>query len=431
MQSCVRTKGSLPLRVAAIIVWCGCGVMTAYAQVQAGRIVGTIYDPNKAVVPGATVTVKDLATNVSKQVVTNDAGDYVITPLDPGIYSVSATASGFETTVRSGSEVGLAQEGRVELQLKLGATNTQVEVTSLAPLLNTESGSLGQVITTNQIVDLPLNGRGFHELGQLTPGAVLLGATGNVQLVRPEYVNGEVIGGVRGSQTTFLVDGVDVTEQHQGGTWIEPSIDSLQEFSVQQNAYSSEYKRAGGSFNATTKSGNNQFHGNLFEFLRNDYLDARNFFSLKRDILKRHQFGGTLGGPLIVPRLYNGKDKTFFFMSYQAMRLRQGSPANSTVPTPAQRDGDFSAPGLNTIYDPLTTVPNPSGGGTIRTPFPGKVIPKNKLAPQALFFLPYIPIPNTALGTAVYSPNQALRREEIMLRADRQLNTSNTLFVRW
>src|SRR2546422_462469 len=189
MQSCVRTKGSLPLRVAAIIVLCGWGCLTAFAQVQSGRIVGTIYDPNKAVVPGATVTVKDLATNVARQVVTNESGDYVITPLDPGIYSVSATASGFETTVRSGIELSVGQGGRVDLQLKLGATNTQVEVTSLAPLLNTESGSLGQVITTNQIVDLPLNGRGFHELGQLTPGAVLLGATGNVQLVRPEYVN--------------------------------------------------------------------------------------------------------------------------------------------------------------------------------------------------------------------------------------------------
>jgi hypothetical protein len=364
-------------------------------------------------------------------VVTNESGDYVVTPLNPGTYTISATAPGFETTVRSGVELIVGQGGRVDLELRLGATNTQVEVTTAALLLNTESGSLGQQITNDQIVGLPLNGRGFHELAQLAPGAVLLAATGNVQLVRPEYVNGEVIGGVRGSQTTFLVDGVDVTEQHQGGTWIEPSIDSLQEFSVQQNAYSSEYKRAGGAYNATTKSGSNKFHGNLFEFLRNDFLDARNFFSPTRAILKRHQFGGTLGGPVVVPHLYDGKDKTFFFMSYQAMRLRQGSPANSTVPSVAQRAGDFSAPGLNTIYDPLTTAPNATGTGVVRTPFPGKQIPANSLAPQALYFLPYIPTPNTALGTAVYSPNQALRREEIMLRADRQITSKDKLFVRW
>lgn len=406
-------------------------ISAAFAQLQSGRIVGTIYDPNKAAVPGARVTVKDTATNISRQVTTNDAGDYVVTPLNPGVYSVSATAPGFETTVRSGIELVVGQGGRVDLDLKLGATNTEVEVTAAALLLNTESGTLGQQITNQQIVGLPLNGRGFHELAQLTPGAVLLAATGNVQLVRPEYVNGEVIGGVAGLQTTFLVDGVDVTEQHQGGTWIEPSIDALQEFSVQQNAYSSEYKRAGGTFNATTKSGTNQLHGNVFEFLRNDYLDARSFFSPTRAILKRHQFGGTLGGPVVVPHLYDGRDKTFFFISYQGMRLRQGLPANSTVPSAAQRAGDFSAPGLNTIYDPLTTGPNPSGSGTVRAPFPGKMIPANRLVSQALFFLPYIPLANTALGTAVYSPNSSLRREELILRADRQITSNHKLFVRW
>ncbi|HYW48183.1 MAG TPA: carboxypeptidase regulatory-like domain-containing protein [Bryobacteraceae bacterium] len=411
------------MRLAAMLVLCG--NMEVFAQVQAGRIVGTIYDPNRAVVPGAVVTVKDSATNISKRVVANEAGDYVVTPLNPGVYSVSATAPGFETSVRSGIELEVGQGGRVDLELTLGAPNTQVEVTSTALLLNTESGSLGSQISNEQLVELPLNGREFHELAQITPGAVLLGATGNVQLVRPEYVNGAVIGGVAGLQTSFLVDGVDVTEQHEGGTWIEPSIDALQEFSVQQNAYSAEFKRAGGAFNATTKSGSNRLHGNAFEFLRNDFLDARNFFSITRAVLKRNQFGGTLGGPVVVPHVYNGKDKTFFFISYQGMRLRQGSPANSTVPSAGERTGDFSAPGLNTIYDPLTTV------GTSRSPFPGKIIPASRLAPQATFFLPYIPLPNTASGTAVYSPNSSLRREELILRADRQITTNNKLFVRW
>src|SRR6266849_4678117 len=190
MHSGVRKQWQWTLRVVAIIAWCCCHSATAFAQVQAGRLIGTIYDPNRAVVPGALVTVKNLDTNASKHVVTNDTGDYVVTPLDPGTYTISATARGFETTVRSGVELAVGQAGRVDLNLSLGTTNTQVEVTAAAALLNTESGTLGQVITTNQIVDLPLNGRGFHELGQLTPGAVLLGATGNVQLVRPEYVNG-------------------------------------------------------------------------------------------------------------------------------------------------------------------------------------------------------------------------------------------------
>lgn len=425
----LRIRGEALVRVAAVILMSG--NMTVSAQIQAGRIVGTIYDPNKAVVPGAVVTVKDQATNITTRVVSNDVGDYVVTPLNPGVYSVTATTAGFETTVKSGIELVVGQGGRVDIELTIGSTNTQVEVTTSAVLLNTESGSLATEISNQQLVDLPLNGREFHELSQTTPGAVLLGATGNVQLVRLEYVNGAVIGGVAGLQTSFLVDGVDVTEQHEGGTWIEPSIDALQEFSVQQSAYSAELKRAGGAFNATTKSGSNKLHGNAFDFLRNDFLDSRSFFSITRAILKRNQFGGTLGGPVVVPRLYNGKDKTFFFVSYQGMRLRQGSPSNSTVPSAAQRDGDFSAPGLNTIYDPLSTVPNAAGTGAVRSPFPGKIIPASRLASQATFFLPYIPLPNTALGTAVYSPNSALRREELILRADRQINSANRLFIRW
>ena len=254
----------------------------AFGQVQSGRIVGTVYDPQHATVPGASIVVKNVATNVTRSVAASATGDYVVTPLNPGNYTITVTSPGFSTTTRSGIELVVGQAMRVDLELQLGAANVEVQVTAEAPLLNTESGSLGQVINNTQIVNLPLNGRSYHELARLTPGAVLLGASGNVQQVRPELVNGNIIGGVKGSQTTFLLDGVDITEQHQGGTWIQTSIDALQEFSVQQNAYSSRvFARAGGSFNATTKSGTNDLHGALFEFLRNDKLDARNYFSPK------------------------------------------------------------------------------------------------------------------------------------------------------
>ena len=172
----------------------------------------------------------------------------------------------------------VGQSSRVELALDLrhaldGGRSRR------SPLLNTESATLSHVVTNEQIVDLPLNGRGFYELAKLTPGAALLPATGNVQTVRPEIVNGNVIGGIGGQQTRFLLDGVDITEEHQGGTWIQTSVDALQEFSVQQNAYSAEFHGAGGTFNAVTKSGSNAFHGSAFEFLRNDAFDARNFFA--------------------------------------------------------------------------------------------------------------------------------------------------------
>ena len=227
-------------------------------------------------------------------------------------------------------------------------------MTAETPLLNTESATLSEVITNEQIVDLPLNGRGFHELARLTSGVALLPPTGNTQPVRPEVVNGNVIGGVAGSQTRFLLDGVDITEEHQGGTWIQTSVDALQEFSVQQNAYSAEFHGAGATFNVTTKSGGNAFHGSIFEFIRNDALDSKNFFAVNKEKLERNQFGGTLGGPVMIPGLYDGRNKTFFFASYEGHRRQQGIVDVSIVPSAAQRQGDFS--GLAPIFDPLTTA---------------------------------------------------------------------------
>ena len=399
---------------------------TATAQVQAGRLVGTVYDPQHATVAGATVTVTETATNLVRRVTADGSGDYVVTPLLPGAYSVSATSPGFQTTVRSGIELTVAQAARVDLELRIGETTTQVEVTTEVALLSTESATLGQVISTKQITDLPLNGRKFTELGRMTPGVTLLPATGNVQRVRPEQVNGNVISGVPGSQTTFLLDGVDVTEQHQGGTWIQTSVDALQEFSVMQNAYSAEYARAGGSFNVSTKSGANRLYGNAFEFLRNGKLDSRDFFAPSRTVLKRNQFGGTLGGPVLIPHIYDGRNKTFFFVSYEGERTRQGLIQNSVVPTAAQQAGNFSATNLNRIYDPLSTA----GTSTVRTLFPGNSIPANRLSPQAIYFNKYIPLANSAAGTAIFAPSYAYNQDNWTMRGDQEINSNNKAFVR-
>ena len=395
----------------------------ALAQVQAGRIVGIVYDPDRAVVPGTTVTVTNTETNIPHVVTTNATGNFVVTPLNPGIYEVSASLEGFQTVVERGIEISVGQSVRVDLRLPLGETTTIVEVTSSTPLLETESGTAGQVLSNRQIVDLPLNGRGFHELARLTPGAASVTATGNVLRIRPEVVNSNTISGVRGSQITFLLDGVDVTEQHQGGTYIQASIDALQEFSVQQNAYSAEYSRAGGFFNATTKSGTNAFHGTLFEFLRNDKLDARGFFAQEREVLKRNQYGGAIGGPII-------RDKTFFFFNYEAMRERVGLLFNNHVPTLAMRAGDFGASNLSRIYDPLSTAPNPSGSGSIRTPFANNRIPGDRLSQQALFFNPFIDEPNSGADRAIFAPSRAVDTDQFTLRVDHRFQGGTALFGR-
>jgi hypothetical protein len=400
---------------------------SAYAQLQAGRIVGTVTDPTNAVISNAQVTVTEEATNVQHKVATSGTGDYVVTPLNPGIYTVRVSAAGFQTAVRSGVEVRVDSSVRIDAALALGDTATQVEIRADAPLLDTESGTLGHVINNKQIVDLPLNGRGFYELARLTPGAALLPGTGNVLRIRPEFVNGTTISGVRGRMISFSLDGMDISEQHQGGTFIQTSIDALQEFKVQQNAYSAEFSRAGGMLNATTKSGSNQIHGVLFEFLRNDKFDARNFFANKREILKRNSFGGTIGGPVVIPKVYNGRDRTFFFGSYEALRERQGLVFNSIVPTAAMKRGDYSAPGLSRIFDPASTTGTPA----TRTQFPGNVIPASRLSSQAAFFARYIPDANTPAGTASFAPSRALDQDQFTVRLDQNVNAANRLFVRW
>ena len=389
------------------------------AQIQAGRIVGTVYDPNKAVVPRAAVVITNTATNQVQALTTNGSGDFVLTPVEPGTYRVEVSAKGFGTAQINNVEVVVGQSARVDVDLRLGDTTTKIEVTATSAMLNTESGTLGQEVTNRQIVDLPLNGRSFYELARLTPGATLLPGTGNLLRIRANYESGTSISGVRGTQTSFYLDGVDTTDHHQGGTLIQTSIDALQEFQIQQSEYSAEFRNAGGVMNGTTKSGTNTFHGVLFEFLRNDKLDSRNFFALQRDVLKRNQFGGGVGGPLSLPKIYNGKNRTFFFVNYEGMRQRAGQVFNSLVPSPAQKSGDFSAAGLNTIYDPTTAAP-----------FPGNTIPANRISPQAQFFAKYLSDPNSG-NRAIFAPSQVLDQDQFTVRVDQTISSNHRAFVRY
>jgi hypothetical protein len=385
---------------------------SARAQLSSGRIVGTVSDPSHAPVPQATVVVTDTATGLSITVNTSERGDYVVTPLNPRVYRVTVTLDGFQTTVVDAVEVQVGQSARVDVELKIGVINESTMVTAGVPLLDTESGTLGHVVTNTQIVNLPLNGRSFYELARLTPGAVLLPGGGNLLRIRANYISGTAVSGVRGSQTTFMLDGVDVTDHHQGGSLIQTSVDALQEFKVQQSAYSAEFSQAGGALNATTKSGSEKLHGALFDFMRNDMFDARNFFALETEELKRQQFGGTLGGPLLHKR-------TFFFASYEGMRERQGVVFNNIVPTAAMRAGDFRA-SSRTIYDPLT-----------RLPFPNNVIPASRLSPQAIYFARFLPDPNTASGTFTWAPVRALNSDQVTIRIDQTLSERTRIFGRY
>jgi hypothetical protein len=215
----------------SILLICAClmaGSVTCFAQLQAGRIVGQVFDPQHAAVPGATVTVTNTATNVAETVKTGASGNYVVTSLNPGTYSVSATAEGFQTEVRNGIDLTVGQAAEVDLNLQIGAANTKVVVTSAGPILQTQSGSLDLAVSNTQVESLPLNGRQFTQLAQLSPGVAPLPASGNTQNVRPENLNGNVFDGISGQETYFLLDGADITAHHEGGTQIMTSIDALQ-----------------------------------------------------------------------------------------------------------------------------------------------------------------------------------------------------------
>jgi hypothetical protein len=392
-------------------------IQSLLGQVQAGRIVGTVTDPNKAVVPNAKVVVTNTGTNQARNLKSNGAGEFVLTPVDPGFYDVAITASGFGTSEVKGVQVLVGQSARVDVELKIGDVATRVEVTAAAPLVNTESGTLGQDINSKQIVDLPLNSRSFYQLASLTPGATAMPPTGNTIPIRANNENGTGISGVKGTMTSFYLDGVDITDHHQGGTLIQTSIDALQEFQIQQSEYSAEFRNAGGVINATTRSGGSRFNGGAFEFLRNDQLDSRNFFSLTRAVLKRNQFGGQVGGPLSLPHVR--AHKTFFFVNYEGWRQRAGQVFNNIVPSVAQKTGNFSAAGLNKIYDQLSGAP-----------FPGNIIPASRISAPAQFFAAYIPDPNS--GThAIFGPSQSLDQDQFTIRIDQTITDKHRAFVRW
>jgi hypothetical protein len=310
------------------------------AQVDRGAIVGVVTDSAGALVAGAKVTVTNLAANQSTTLTTDDEGNYAAKLLRIGAYSVTAEKEGFRKTVEPSVDVGVNQIVRVDLSLKVGSASETVEVTGAAPLLQTESSSLGTIETARRISELPLNGRNFIQLAYLGPGANG-GQTGsNVSggVFENERANEAVsVNGLRVSNNNFLLNGVDNNEFGLGGTVALPPPDAIQEFRTEENSMSAEFGRGGAAVNVVLKSGANQIHGGAYEFIRNSAIDARNYFNTEPDdkpTFQRNQFGFFLGGPI-------KKDKTFIFGDYEGSRLREGGTFTSTVPNADERLGDF------------------------------------------------------------------------------------------
>src|SRR5277367_129270 len=308
------------------------------ANAQTAQFSGRVTDPQGAVIQGAEVRVVNQATGIERRNETNADGIYSVPFLLPGVYQIFVQGKGFTTTSSEPLTLSVGQSLTFDVQLRVGSSQQQVEVSSSVPVVDTTTSSLSTIETTERIVDLPLNGRNFVQLAWLGAGAnqgaqnngALRGTTDNNRPGIQVAVNG-----LTSFDNNFLLDGIDNNEIGQGTLIIQPAPDAISEFRVEENSMRAEYGRGGATVNVVLKSGTNRFHGGVYEFLRNDVLDARNYFDPARPPFQRNQFGGLLGGPIL-------RNRTFFFVDYEGERIRQGVSHISTVPTARMHQGDFS-----------------------------------------------------------------------------------------
>jgi len=349
------------------------------AQSTTASLTGHIQDPTGAGVPEAIVKVQNEATNGERTTKATAEGDFTVTNLQPGRYTVTVQHPGFNRLERKAVELNVDQAARLTLKLTVGSVIETVEVSGGGLLINTENAVQGEVIALKELQEIPLDGRDYSDLAYQVPGVERTAQSGQGSSF--------AINGARSDNTNFVLDGFNDQGIHNGDIEVRPPLDSFQEFRVQTSNYAAEFGRlAGGVVTMVLKSGSNQPHGSLFEFLRNDALDARNFFAASKPELRRNQFGATLAGPVWLPRIYNGKDKTFFLMSWESFRGIDGLSKLAVVPTALEDAGNFSqtfdATGkLKLVKDPLATG-NCTATDTSAC-FPGNKIPASRIVPAA------------------------------------------------
>jgi hypothetical protein len=400
-------------RVCLWLLWSLGMASLAAAQVGGGALTGDVSDQAGAAVPGATVTITAVGTNLARTSITGSDGRYAIPGLAPGTYQVRVELNGFRPLTRDGIRLATGETVRLDLELAVGGVAEAITVRADAPLLRSETSGLGQVVDNRRVVDLPLNGRSFISLASLAPGVAL-----------PPGSPLPRINGGRPRTNEYLFDGISVLQPEPGQVAFFPNIDAIQEFKIESNSPPAEFGRfSGGVVNLTTKSGGNAIRGTVFEFFRDDALNARNFFASTNRIkpsYQRNQFGGVIGGPI-------RRNRTFFFADYQGQRQTIGRTVISTVPTLLQRQGVFTeaiAGRVPAIYDPATTVPG-AAGGAARSPFPGNTIPVERMDPVARTLLQRYPLP-TGAGTAnnyARVGDETVNHDQFSLRIDHRFAT--------
>ncbi len=403
----------------------GCALMLLFGLTSSafgqgtGDIVGRVGDASGAVVPGASVTATNLATNIARTAVTSENGDYTFTLLPIGNYEVKTELAGFQTRT-SRITLGTGDRARVDFKLELGTVSENITVAGAAPLLQTDTSQVASRLTQEVVQNAPIAGRNIINIVQLTPGASEGAANATISGNRPDdrrQTSAVSINGNPENDNLQLVDGLDNTERVMGGMGIKPSIDAIQEVVVQTNLYSAENGRTlGGVVNIITKSGGNDYRGSAFYYLRNQRFDARDFFASSKPVNHLNQFGGSLGGPL-------RSNRTFFFLDYDHARIRKDVPFVVTVPTARMHSGDFSelsAP----IYDPTSSP---------RVAFPGNFIPANRLDPMAVRLMSLYPQPNRPglANNFAYNGEGWQNNQTTDARVDHRFNDKDSIFARY
>jgi len=378
-------------------------------QAFLGSISGIVTDASGAVIAGAKVTVTDVDRNTVYTAASNETGLYVVPQMSIGRYRIVVERTGFRTHTLNDFPLSAGQRAAIDVSLAVGAEAVEVTVTAAPQLVEGTTTTLSGTLSTKSIQDLPLNNRNIFALTSLIPGVFQTKTLSGVD--DTFYGNHFIINGTQEATSDMILDGVSISVNHNvpniPSISAIPSVEAIEEMKVLTNSFSAEYGRTGGGVVIMlTKSGTNTVHGSAFEFLRNSVMDANNFFSNRNNVplasFKRNQYGGSVGGPIVLPKLYNGRSKTFWFATYEGMKRRVAKDATYSLPTELQRIGDFSqtfnaAGARMIIYDPFSTVPDPSRPGTYtRTPFSGNIVPTARLNPVALNMQKYYPLPNRA-----------------------------------
>jgi hypothetical protein len=416
-------------RIGVFVVVFLLAAIAAFSQVDAARIAGLVRDGSGSIVSAAQVAFRNRDTGWAEKVVTNGDGLYVSPPLAPGDYEVEIVAPGFAPVVQN-LRLEVAQRASVDVSLKPGAVKEVVNVEAAAAEVSADTSTLSNLRTETSVKNLPLNGRNFAELMGLTAGVTPAQSqiTGSIPLSQVRGETGYSVNGLRLEDNHFLLDGISDNENHNGlGIILFPPLDAVQEFREETSVPDARYGRGGGgTVNLVFKSGTEQFHGDIFEYLRNSDLDAKNYFDKSKPPFHMNQFGGTLGGPL------GGKDsKTYFFVDYQGDRVAQGLTSLSTVPVVAFRNGDFSS-AAQQIFDPTTTVQNANGTYS-RTPFPGNKIPAAQLNAVGQNLINLYPEPNEPglVNNYLYQPTRTVVSDEFDIKIDHRFSDRNYAFARY